>query len=590
MTRAPVLLPRPRHVRMSADARRVPWRVPEEHIDPSLPAQGYRLQVDDGGVRLHGADDAGLRYGRVTLTQLRHAAGTPGAGVAVGDSVPVCDVEDWPDFAVRGVMLDVSRDRVPTMETLFAMVDRLAGWKLNQLQLYMEHTFAYVGHEVVWRHADPYTASDLEALDAHCRAQGVELVANQNTLGHFERWLRHDRYRPLAISPDGFDWVFGIHRPPLTLDPAKEGAFALVTDLLGQLIPHVASGRVHVGMDEPWELPASRRDEWAAWIRRLRALPVLSGKEMLVWGDIPAVHPDLLGELPQDVTVCEWGYEDNHPFAERAARLGESGVPFWVCPGTSSWLSVAGRVDNMVGNVSSAARAGVANGAVGLLVTDWGDMGHLQQPPVSDPGFATAAAFGWCADAHAGLDGDELAAMLDAHCYHDDTATTGNAVVTLGRVARMVTPRPPNMSALALPLLLPQWPVGKALTEGMTPAELEQVEATANSVVDALAGHRMARPDAALVRDELVATAALVTLACRDARARLAGDGSLASVNPAVRNQLADELSEHLARHRALWRARFRPGGLEDSAAWLEHLLTCYRSGVAEQSWFGPFG
>ena len=54
-------------------------------------------------------------------------------------------------------MLDVARDRVPTIETLFALVDRLAGWKLNQLQLYMEHTFAYAGHEEVWRHADPYT-------------------------------------------------------------------------------------------------------------------------------------------------------------------------------------------------------------------------------------------------------------------------------------------------------------------------------------------------------------------------------------------------------------------------------------------------
>ena len=37
-------------------------------------------------------------------------------------------------------MLDISRDKVPTMATLFHLIDRLAGWKINQLQLYIEHT------------------------------------------------------------------------------------------------------------------------------------------------------------------------------------------------------------------------------------------------------------------------------------------------------------------------------------------------------------------------------------------------------------------------------------------------------------------
>ncbi len=270
-------------------------------------------------MRAVGADAAGLRHARATLAQLRADANAPGG--RHDGTLPACRIEDWPDFAVRSVMLDVSRDRVPHLQTLTDLVDRLASWKINQLQLYMEHTFAYAGHEDVWRHADPYTASDLAVLDAHCRSRGVELVANQNTLGHFERWLRLERYRPLAIAPDGFDWVLGIRRPALTLDPANPEAFALVSDLLGQLVPRLGSGRVHIGMDEPWELSAERRGEWVRWLRALRELPVLAERELLVWGDVPAIHPELLGELPDGVTVCEWGYEANHPFDERAERL-----------------------------------------------------------------------------------------------------------------------------------------------------------------------------------------------------------------------------------------------------------------------------
>ena len=48
-----------------------------------------------------------------------------------------------PVLPVRGYMLDISRDKVPTMETLFALVDSLAALRYNQLQFYTEHTFAF---------------------------------------------------------------------------------------------------------------------------------------------------------------------------------------------------------------------------------------------------------------------------------------------------------------------------------------------------------------------------------------------------------------------------------------------------------------
>jgi len=583
---APLLLPRPQRLELAPGRRRVPATDPLETLDRRLPPQGYHLDVSDGAIRISASDEAGLRHGRATLAQLRHPANEAGAP----GTVAACHVEDWPDFEVRGVMIDVSRDRVPTLDTLRVLVDRLAGWKVNQLQLYMEHTFAYRGHEEVWRDADPYTAEDLRALDAHCRSVGVELVANQNTLGHFERWLRLERYRPLAIAPDGFAWLFGIRRPPLTLDPAKPAAFELVSDLLDQLVPVLPSGRVHVGLDEPWELRPERRGEWVEWLRRLRALPVLGRKELLVWGDVLAVHSDLLAALPAGVTVCEWGYEDNHPFDERAAQLAGAGVPFWVCPGTSSWLSVSGRLDNMMGNVQAAAAAGRAHGARGLLVTDWGDMGHLQQPPASDAGFAVSAALGWSGQAHAGLDGESVATVLDVHRFDDPAGETGRAAVRLGQVHRMVAPQPINMSALVLHVLLPQWPVGQAMTAGLDPADLDRVEALLDDTDRALGRAGPAVPDGALAVDELHATAGLLRLGCRDARLRLAGDGTLVSVSAADRDGLVRALDDVVAEHRRLWTRRYCPGGLADSVAWFDHLRDCYRTGSADPSWYGPFG
>ena len=577
---APVLLPPPRSLAVDP-AGRVRDAAVTEGRDRSLRPEGYHLEIDTDGIRLVAADDAGARHGRATLDQLRRGAGPGQAG-----TVAACRIDDWPDFAVRAVMLDVARDRVPTTETLFAVVDRLAAWKLNQLQLYTEHTFAYAGHDEVWRHADPYTADDLRAIDAYCASRGVELVANQNTLGHFERWLRHDRYRPLAIAPDGFDWVFGIHRSPMTLDPAKPAAFALVADLLAQLVPTVASRWVHIGLDEPWELAAERRPEWVGWLRRLVDLPVMAGRRPLVWGDVVA-DPALLATLPDGVTVCEWGYEDNHPFAERAGRLAEAGIPFWLCPGTSSWLSVSGRVENMLGNIAAAAAAGTAAGAGGLLTTDWGDMGHHQQPVVSEPGLAAAACYSWSA-ATAPTDVDGLGPLLDRHAFDDAAGVLGAAVVDLGRIPRLLTPQVPNMSALVFGLLLPQWRTGHGATRGLCPDDLDAVESVLDSVTAAVAVADVRRPDADLVLGEVAATVAVLRLCVADARLRLEGDGSIGSVPAAARARRADALDAVVDDHRRLWTARVRPGGLDDSLAWFDHLRRCYETGEAPATWFGP--
>jgi hypothetical protein len=525
-------------------------------------------------VAVDAADEAGAFYARATLEQLRREH---------DGELPLCEIEDWPDLAVRGVMLDVSRDKVPTVATLEALIDRLASWKVNQVQLYMEHTFAYENHRDVWADASPFTAEDVRHLDAFCRERHVELVPNQNCLGHMGRWLKHERYRPLAMFPDG--WTErGRPRPPGTIDPAKPGALALVRELVAELLPNFASRRVHVGLDEPFEMPPDRLDDYGAWVTTLRKVQELEGREMLMWGDILADKPPLIDALPDDVTVCEWGYEDWHPFDARTRQLAAADRPFWVCPGTSSWLTILGRTTNMKGNCVGAAESARNHGAAGFLNTDWGDMGHLQYLPVAEPGFANGAAVSWCLDANRDLD---LAAALDAHCFHDSSGELGAALAALGDAYLGVVPKIWNMSVLVMHLYWPQLQLGRTFSDGLTVDDLARVETGLADSVDRLSRAKPEREDGALVLDELRAGAALVSLLCRDARLRLEGDGWLSSIPSAQRRDLAGELDGLIDEHRRLWLGRNRPGGLDDSVAWLTHLRDCYLSGSADRLWGG---
>ena len=198
--------------------------------------QGYELSILGDGIRLVGHDEAGLFYGTQTLLQIarqHHGRGR----------LPNLVVRDRPDLVHRGVQLDVSRRRIPTMESLKLLVERLAHLKVNQLQLYTEHTFAYRNHPEVWRGYSPLTGEEILELDQYCRERFVELVPNQNTFGHMERWLHRPRYEHLAENMPGMPIQY-------YLCPSDPRSLQLVEELLDELLPHFTSRQAMVGLDE----------------------------------------------------------------------------------------------------------------------------------------------------------------------------------------------------------------------------------------------------------------------------------------------------------------------------------------------------
>ena len=93
-----------------------------------------------------------------------------------------------------------------------------------------------------------------------------------------------------------------------------------------------------------------------------------------------------------------------------------------VCPGTNSWTSIAGRTDNMLRTIESAAVNGTKYGAKGILVTDWGDLGHWQYLPVSYAGFAAGASMGWNSNKTTDI---PLGSFLSSYVFRDKNSLYG---------------------------------------------------------------------------------------------------------------------------------------------------------------------
>ena len=542
--------------------------------------EAYRLEITPAGARLSAAAAPGLFYGAQTLLQWWAAHAPPEAGATA--AVPAVAVEDAPGFRHRGLLVDVSRNRVPTQGSLFRLVDTMAGLKLNQLQLYTEHTFAYRGHEVVWRDASPLTGDDIRALDGHCRRRFVELVPNQNSFGHLHRWLRHEPYRRLAEVPEGLPHPFGDEVEPFSLCPIDPAAIDLLRDLYGQLLPNFSSRQINVGCDETFDLGRGRSAEacrergtgrvYLDFLCRLGELAAEHGRRLQFWGDILASRPELLAEVPGDAVALEWGYEAGHPFVERAAALAGAGLDFYLCPGTSSWNSFGGRLANALANLAEAAIAGAEHGASGYLITDWGDFGHLQPMPVSWPPLVAGAAFAWNPDLASAPDALDLPGLVDRHVDGGLGEGTGEVLAALGNVYQAAGVTPMNASALFKLVNLAGRSLAGAGLGKLTAKDLERAEGAVIEAADRLAvlPRREARGD--LVARELAWVAGMLAFACRLGRARLAAGGEvpLADLPRRDRHALAERLSRQVEELPGLWLARSRPGGMQQSLGRLE--------------------
>ena len=403
--------------RRTGGADEAPGRRVRVGVDPGRMARGdgYELHVAGGGIDLVGGSAAGCFYGLQTLRQLAGGA---------GGTVPCGTIIDRPDFATRGVLCDITRGRVPTVSMLKRLVDRLAGLKINQLQLNLEHAFVFSFDPEICGPADGLTGDEVRELDAYCRERFIELVPALATFGHMGRVLAMPRYRHLAEIEATKSWaeMSWLERVRgLTLDCANPEAHRLIERMWSDVLDAFSSPVVNICGDEPWDLGEGKnRERFAAGgkgvpyvehLCRTHDICASRGRGTQFWSDVIRGYPDLVERLPRDATVLHWGYDDQADY-EGTATFTATGRDTFVCPGTSGWKRIINAMNLSERNIATFAKVGLRHGATGLLTTDWGDHGHFNLPACSAHGIALGAALGWDADHPVGQAFDERFARV----------------------------------------------------------------------------------------------------------------------------------------------------------------------------------
>ena len=397
-------------------------------FDNELKDEGYKLSISDDRINILYKTYNGAFYSLLPINQILD-----------NEVIPNLEINDYPEVGVRGFMLDISRDKVATVKTIKQVIDLIAKLKMNHFELYVEgFSYEYENFKDFLEKDGYITKKEYKELEEYCAKRFVDFVPNENGFGHMGKWLETEKFKDLAVCPEGI-FMWGRHRKPTTLDPLDPKSLELVKVMYEEMIPGRLSKYFNMNFDEPFELGHGKTegmDVSSLYVDyMLKAYQEIKkyNKLPLIWGDVLIRHPDKIDLLPSDMTFIDWGYDATSPFDRHAKLLKEKGVNFMMAPGTTSWCSFFGRYLDWYENIKNAVDAVVNNGGAGVLLTDWGDFGHLQFLPVSYGPIIYAGLYSWAHEEGVIL---QVRDYLNNVIYHDSHKVIGDLLLDLASYDR----------------------------------------------------------------------------------------------------------------------------------------------------------
>ena len=394
-----------------------------------LKKEEYTIEIDAEGIVVSVSTDEGLYRALTSLLQM----------IKKGNGrVPFCEVQDFPILPHRGYMLDISRCRMPKVETIKQIIDYISALKYNEFQLYMEgHVFKYKEFPEYTAGFDCLTPGDIEEIDRYCKERFIDFVPNQNSLGHLGQWLDECEFSDLAVDGEGAGSG--------TINPLNPKSLDFIDKLYSSVLPHYSSKYINVGLDEAYGLAKGQTEVYCEkhgkdvlfmeWLGKIAELAEKYGKQkVMFWSDMIYKFEKTYNMIPKDAILLEWGYEliQSQRMTEHCIKFKNAGLKYYVCPSCNTHYTFTGRMDVTTFNIRTAAEIAVEHGGEGLLLTDWGNGdGHPHFWVWSAVPIALAGQYSWNIGVE--QDGEKFKAefIRNSEKYVDDVLFDGANVSRL---------------------------------------------------------------------------------------------------------------------------------------------------------------
>ena len=310
--------------------------------NPSLPAEGYTLEVTPTAIDITAADAHGVFYAFQSLRQMMAPEALTEKHVSAVDIV-TAKIEDAPHFPYRGVLFDVCRHFF-TVDEVKTVIDAAAMHKMNRLHWHITEdqgwrieikkypllteigsvradsqvagTHRAHGEQYEGKPYGPYfyTQDEIREVVQYAAERFVTVIPEIDMPGHMVAAL--SSYPHLGCVGEGYKVreLWGISKEVMCV--GKESTFEFVEGVLAEVLDLFPSEYIHIGGDEcprdAWkECPhcqarmKKERLKTEAQLQtyfnhRVEAFLQKHGRKMIGWDEI------LEGGVSPTTTVMSW--------------------------------------------------------------------------------------------------------------------------------------------------------------------------------------------------------------------------------------------------------------------------------------------
>ena len=245
--------------------------------------EAYEIFINENNITINADGSAGAFYAVQTLRQ-----------IFKNTEIPCLYIKDAPDFEHRGFYHDVTRGKVPTVKTLKKLIDDMAYYKLNSLQLYVEHTFEFEEYKDINEKFGYLTKEEIRELDAYCKENFIDFIPSLSTFGHLCELLSQEKYKHLRTlknykEPKNFWNERMAHH---TIDPLNDESIEVIKSLIDQYVPHFESEYFNICCDETFDLKVFEEQGldvgkvYVEFLQKIIKYPEQKGKEVMMWADV----------------------------------------------------------------------------------------------------------------------------------------------------------------------------------------------------------------------------------------------------------------------------------------------------------------
>lgn len=291
------------------------------------------------------------------------------------------------NFETVGVMLDCSRNAVPTITTLKALIDYLALMGYNRLELYTEDTYEIKGRPYFGYLRGRYSGAELKEVDAYAAGKGIELRPCIQVLAHLNQIFRWPC----------FDTVHDCNDILLADEPET---YKLIEDMFASAAENFTSRNINIGCDEAHMVGLgkflgrfgyqNRFEIMNRHIGRILGIAQKYGFKCAMWSDMyftlalggeyytqKSIPPEFLERVPKDISLIYWDYfyaDAGHyrkMFSEHKKLC--SNIEF--AGGAWKWTGFAPDNKFSIKTAQAAVPVAMETGVKNIMITAWGDNG-----------------------------------------------------------------------------------------------------------------------------------------------------------------------------------------------------------------------